>query len=76
MSTADQLCLPGLPAPVEVDQLHAEREALRRRVGALLRQHNRLRARGDVEGASAAWVEANATEDRARALSLQIREAA
>lgn len=71
-----QLSLPGVLATNEVGRLHAEREALRRRVGALLRQHNRLRARGDVEGASAAWREANRYEDRARALSAQIREAA
>lgn len=71
-----QLSLPGVLATNEVGRLHAEREALRRRVGALLRQHARLRREGDAEGASRLWREANETEDRARSLSEQLRRAA
>lgn len=75
MSGATQLALPGVPPPLNVQALTEEREALRRRVGELLAQHNRLRREGDARGASAAWREANRYEDRARALSEQIRGA-
>lgn len=72
-----QLSFPVSPAePRPVGGLHEERERLRRRVGHLLAKHRRLRASGDLDGARAAWVEANQTEARARALSEQIRRAA